>query len=135
MIPSTFFRLSSIPEHRGKTSRNGCVGLPARVCHFLFLFACNQKPPNLGGLDDRSGGAGIRTLGCSKNRWEDFDGEGSRKYGAVERDAVLFGILRSEWAQFSHRANGLWLLKNSIFLEIAEIWGIKNVYPNRESRL
>jgi hypothetical protein len=96
MIPSTFFRLSSIPEHRGKTSRNGCVGLPARVYHFRFLFACNQKPPNLGGLDDGSSGAGIRTLGCSKNRWEDFDEEGSRKYGAVERDAVLFGILRSE---------------------------------------
>jgi hypothetical protein len=29
----------------------------------------------------------------------------------------------------------LWLLKKSIFLKTAEIWGIENVYPNRESRL
>jgi hypothetical protein len=26
------------------------------------------------------------------------------------------------------------VLKNSSFLEIAEIWGIENVYPSRESR-
>jgi hypothetical protein len=31
--------------------------------------------------------------------------------------------------------NGLWLLKKSILLKTAEIWGIENVYPNRESRL
>jgi hypothetical protein len=31
--------------------------------------------------------------------------------------------------------NRLWLLKNSIFLEIAEIWGIENVYEKRERRL
>jgi len=29
----------------------------------------------------------------------------------------------------------LWLLKKSIFLKTAEIWGIENVYPNREGRL
>ena len=28
-----------------------------------------------------------------------------------------------------------WLLKNSIFLKITEIWGIENVYPNGESPL
>jgi hypothetical protein len=28
-----------------------------------------------------------------------------------------------------------WLLKKSIFLKTAEIWGIENVYPNREGRL
>ena len=28
-----------------------------------------------------------------------------------------------------------WVLKNSIFLEIAEIWGIENVYQNGESHL
>jgi hypothetical protein len=31
--------------------------------------------------------------------------------------------------------NREWLLKKSIFLKTAEIWGIENVYPNRESRL
>jgi hypothetical protein len=49
------------------------------------------------------------------------------------------------WAALlSHHAEGwlrgnccyqAWLLKKSIFLKTAEIWGIENVYPNRESRL
>jgi hypothetical protein len=30
---------------------------------------------------------------------------------------------------------GLWLLKNSIFLKTAKIWGIENVQENQESRL
>jgi hypothetical protein len=29
-----------------------------------------------GGRDEGSGDAGIWTLGCSKNRWEDFEGQG-----------------------------------------------------------
>jgi hypothetical protein len=31
--------------------------------------------------------------------------------------------------------NGQWLLKKSIFLKTAEIWGIENVYEKRERRL
>jgi hypothetical protein len=30
--------------------------------------------------------------------------------------------------------NRLWLLKNSVFVKTAEIWGIENVYTNRDTR-
>jgi hypothetical protein len=46
------------------------------------------------GLDAESGGAGIRTLGCSKNRWEDFDGQGGTgvaKAGATCHTRPRFG--------------------------------------------
>jgi hypothetical protein len=38
---------------------------------------CTLRPNRLfGGADNGSGGAGTRTLGCSKNRWAGFDGRG-----------------------------------------------------------
>jgi hypothetical protein len=51
---------------------------PSSVPEIAPFPAGPNKPPNLGGLDGWvSVGAGIRTLRCSKNRREDFDGEGA----------------------------------------------------------
>jgi hypothetical protein len=51
--------------------------LPARGCQSEspFVRLASQNHLFLGS-DDGSGGAGIRTLACSKNRWADFEGQG-----------------------------------------------------------
>jgi hypothetical protein len=51
---------------------------------FVFYSPTTRNRPFVG-LDHGSGGAWIRTLGCSKNRWVDFDGEGGAGGGSPTR--------------------------------------------------
>ena len=55
------------------------------LAKFGTSYRCCTLPPNryLEGLDDGSGGAGILTLGCAKNRWADLDGYGGTWGGWV----------------------------------------------------
>jgi hypothetical protein len=75
IIPSTLFRPSSIWEHRVEASRTMSLGYQFESIIFAFSSPTAKNRP-FGGLDDGSRGAGIRTLDCSKNLWEDFDEEG-----------------------------------------------------------
>ena len=75
MIPITRFRPSSILGHGGEPHATVALGYQFESIRFVFC-SPTAKTDYLGGLDDGTGGAGIPTLACSKNRWEDFDGGG-----------------------------------------------------------
>jgi hypothetical protein len=48
---------------------------------------------------------------------------------------MSLGVFIARFCIEVNECNRLWLLKNSIFLETAKIWGIENVQENSESRL